>query len=50
MVYTRERRRSRGNTIAATGGTSDRKRDKLKVAYTNVEEIPKTKEEKDLGW
>ena len=32
-----ERRGSRGNTIAAVGATSDGKRDKLKVAYTNVD-------------
>ena len=37
MVYTEERRGSRGNTKASAGGTSDGKRDKLKVAYTNVD-------------
>ena len=39
MVYTGERRESRGNTIAAAGGMRDGKRDKLKVAYTNVDGV-----------
>ena len=37
MVYPGEGRGSRGTTTAAVGGTSNRKSNKLKVAYTNVD-------------
>ena len=39
MVYMGERKGSRRNTIVAAGGMRDGKRDKLKVAYTNVDGV-----------
>ena len=39
VVYLGEGRGSRGTTTAVAGGMSDRKSNKLKVAYTNVDGI-----------